>query len=93
MKSSPILPMQIRGATNAVKKLLETGQKGTGDEGLRVVTHSSGNHAQALALAAKNCGIPADIVMPSNSPEVKVRAVKDYGGIVTLCHPSEQVWE
>ena len=93
MKSSPCLPVQIRGATNAVKKLLEARQNGTGgDEGLRVVTHSSGNHAQALALAAKNCGIPSDIVMPSNSPKVKVRAVKDYGGIVTFCHPSEQVW-
>ncbi len=87
--------MQFRGATNAIKKLLEAKRKTTpGDQEageLRVVTHSSGNHAQALALAAKNCGIPADIVMPSNSPEVKVRAVNDYGGIVTLCHPSEQV--
>ena len=60
---------------------------------LRVVTHSSGNHAQALALAARSCGIPAEIVMPSNSPAVKVRAVNGYGGTVTLCHPSEQVRE
>ena len=58
---------------------------------MRVVTHSSGNHAQALALAAKNCGIPASIVMPNNSPLVKIRAVEGYKGEVTLCHPSEQV--
>lgn len=56
-----------------------------------MVTHSSGNHAQALALAARNCGIPAEIVMPITSIAVKIRAVKDYGGIVTLCPPSEQV--
>lgn len=87
--------LQIRGATNAIKKLQEErGQDvaGTGEEdGLRVVTHSSGNHAQALALAARNCGIPAEIVMPNNSPAVKMRAVREYGGRVTLCHPSEQV--
>ncbi len=58
-----------------------------------MVTHSSGNHAQALSLAAKNCGIPADIVMPSTSPAIKMRAVEGYGGIVTLCHPSVQVRE
>ncbi len=56
-----------------------------------VVTHSSGNHAQALALAAKTCGIQAQIVMPQTSPIVKVRAVEGYGGMVTLCTPSEQM--
>ena len=80
---------QIRGATNAVKKLLEKHQNGSTD--VRVVAQSSGNHAQALSLAASSCGIPAHIVMPSNSPPVKVQAVKGYGGIVTLCHPSEKV--
>ena len=45
-----------------------------------VVTHSSGNHAQAAALAARWSGIPAHIVMPSNSSKVKVAAVKGYGG-------------
>lgn len=82
------LHSQIRGATNAVKKLQESSSAGGN---LRVVTHSSGNHAQALALAARNLGIPAEIVMPSSSPAVKVRAVEGYGGIITLCHPSEQV--
>lgn len=82
--------LQIRGATNAIKKLQERHGSSTGGA-LRVVTHSSGNHAQALALAARNCGIPAEIVMPNTSLAVKIRAVEDYGGIVTLCPPSEQV--
>ena len=56
-----------------------------------VVTHSSGNHAQAAALAARWSGIPAHIVMPSNSSKVKVAAVKGYGGSVTFCEPNEKV--
>lgn len=56
-----------------------------------VVTHSSGNHAQAVALAARWCGVPAHIVMPHNSSSVKVQAVKGYGGIITFCEPTEQV--
>ena len=66
-------------------------QEKQGNDSLRVVTHSSGNHAQALALAAKNCGIPAEIVMPNTTLEVKIKAVKGYGGRVTLCQPSEKV--
>ena len=58
---------------------------------MRVVATSGGNHAQTVALAAKNLGIPANIVMPSNSPAIKVRAVEEYGGVVTLCEPSEEV--
>ena len=56
-----------------------------------VVTHSGGNHAQALALAAKTCGIKDQIVMPQTSPTVKVWAVESYWGMVALCTPSEQV--
>lgn len=56
-----------------------------------VVTHSSGNHAQAVALAGRLCGIPAHIVMPKGSPAVKVQAVRDYGGIITFCENNEQV--
>src|SRR5262245_2096385 len=64
---------KFRGACNAVLKL-------SPDEARRgVVTHSSGNHAQALALAAKLRGIPATIVMPRNAPPVKRRAVEGYG--------------
>ena len=71
---------------NAVKLLTEQ----SGDD-IVVVTHSSGNHAQALALAARTCGIPAHIVMPNTCPSVKCEAVRGYGGIVTLCEPTEQV--
>ena len=65
---------KFRGACNAVMRL--------GDDEARrgVVTHSSGNHAQALALAARLRGIPARIVMPSNASLVKRRAVEGYGG-------------
>ena len=60
-------------------------------DGLIVVAQSSGNHAQALSLAAQSCGVPAHIVMPHTSPAVKCEAVKGYGGIITLCEPTEQV--
>ena len=75
---------KFRGALNAVQLLSdEVAQSG-------VVTHSSGNFAQALALAARARGVPAYIVMPSNAPEVKRRAVLGYGGQVTLCEPTLQ---
>src|SRR5207248_572999 len=73
---------KYRGATNAVQKLSDAAAaKG-------VVTHSSGNHAQALALAARVRGVPAYIVMPRTAPAVKKAAVEGYGGIVTLCEPT-----
>lgn len=73
---------KFRGASNAVWSL-------TDEEAARgVVTHSSGNHAQALALAAKMRGIPAYIVMPSNAPQVKKNAVAGYGGQITFCEPT-----
>ncbi len=53
-----------------------------------VVTHSSGNHAAAVALAARKRGITARIVMPSNAPKIKAAAVKNYGGIITFCEPT-----
>ncbi len=73
---------KMRGATNAILQLSKVQQqKG-------VVTHSSGNFAQALALAAQNLNIPAYIVMPENAPEVKKKAVQGYGGIITECDPT-----
>ncbi|MCI0641695.1 MAG: pyridoxal-phosphate dependent enzyme [Gemmataceae bacterium] len=73
---------KFRGACNAVDKLSE-------EEAARgVVTHSSGNHAQALALAAKLRGIAAHIVMPSTASPVKKRAVADYGGRIVECAPT-----
>jgi threonine dehydratase len=73
---------KIRGATNAIFSLTE-------DEARRgVVTHSSGNHAAAVACAARWRGISASIVMPKNAPGVKCRAVESYGGKITFCEPS-----
>jgi threonine dehydratase len=73
---------KIRGATNAVFSL-------TDEEAKRgVVAPSSGNHAAALALAARWRGIPAWIIMPSNSSPVKMLAVEAYGGKITMCGPN-----
>jgi len=58
-----------------------------------VVTHSSGNFGQALALAAKNLGVNAYIVMPSSAPAVKIEAVKSYGGLVTITEPTLEARE
>ena len=73
---------KFRGATNAVMSL----SKDQAQQG--VVTHSSGNHAAALCLAARMRGIPAYIAMPRTAPEIKKIAVKGYGGIITFCEPT-----
>ena len=78
---------KARGATNAVFSLDEA----TAERG--VATHSSGNHGAAVARAAKLRGIPAHIVMPSNSAKVKMRAVEGYGARVVLCEPTEAARE
>lgn len=78
---------KIRGATNAIMNLSKTQQQNG------VVTHSSGNFAQALSLAAKNLNIKAYIVMPSNSPLVKKNAVLEYGGEVIECEPTIEARE
>lgn len=78
---------KMRGATNAILQLSEE-QKKKG-----VVTHSSGNFAQALALAAKSLGVSAYIVMPSDSPQVKKNAVKDYDAEIIECAPTLQARE
>ena len=78
---------KFRGACNAVFSLSEE------DAAKGVATHSSGNHAAALALAAKMRGIAAHIVMPSNSPEIKKKAVAGYGAQITLCDPTLQARE
>lgn len=73
---------KFRGATNAVLCLSE-------DEKRRgVVTHSSGNHAAALTLAARMNGVKAHIVMPETAPVVKKNAVAGYGGQITFCKPT-----
>ena len=73
---------KFRGACNAVLSL-DDAQARNG-----VATHSSGNHAAALALAARIRGIPAHIVMPSTAPAVKRAAVETYGGLVVECEPT-----
>jgi threonine dehydratase len=75
---------KMRGATNAILQLSEK-QKKNG-----VVTHSSGNFAQALSLAAQSVGVTAHIVMPNTAPDVKKVGVKEYGGIIYLCEPTVQ---
>src|SRR5664280_485684 len=78
---------KFRGATNAVLSM-------TPEEKLKgVVTHSSGNHAAALALAAGMNGIKANIVMPENAPVVKKNAVAGYGAEITFCKPTLQARE
>jgi threonine dehydratase len=78
---------KARGAANAVFSLSDAeARRG-------VVTHSSGNHAAALARAAKRRGIPAYIVMPSNSAKPKVRLVEGYGGRITFCEPNQAARE
>jgi threonine dehydratase len=78
---------KFRGATNAVLSLSPEEQK------MGVVTHSSGNHAAALALAARMNGLKAYIVMPENAPVVKKNAVAGYGASITFCKPTQQARE
>ncbi len=75
---------KFRGASNAVFSLT--------DEEARhgVTTHSSGNHAAALALAASMRGVPSYIVMPENAPVIKKKAVEGYGAKITLCPPTQK---
>ena len=78
---------KFRGATNAVLSL-SSAERSKG-----VVTHSSGNHAAALSLAARMSGITAKIVMPENAPVVKKNAVAGYGADITYCKPTLQARE
>lgn len=78
---------KFRGACNAVFSLSEKEMKPG------IATHSSGNHAAALSLAASLRGISAHIVMPENSSRVKIDAVKAYGGKITFCKPTLQARE
>ncbi len=78
---------KFRGACNSVFALSQEEAKNG------VCTHSSGNHAAALALAARMRGIPAYIVMPENAPEVKKVAVAGYGAKITYCKPTLEARE
>ncbi len=74
----PVFSFKIRGAYNRIAQLSED-QKAKG-----VICASAGNHAQGVALAAKNLGIKAVIVMPQTTPDIKVRSVRDHGAKVVL---------
>ncbi len=78
---------KFRGATNAVRLLTDS------EAAKGVTTHSSGNHAAALSLAARQRGIPAYIVMPENAPEIKKIAVQSYGAEITYCEPTLEARE
>jgi len=78
---------KFRGATNAVLQLTKEEMK------RGVVTHSSGNHAAALALAATSAGVKPYIVMPESAPQVKKNAVAGYGAEITYCKPTLQARE
>lgn len=73
---------KARGGLNAVLQVAAT------NEGKAVTTHSSGNHAQAVAFAARQVGLPAYIVMPRTAPQVKKDAVRDYGAQIIECEPT-----
>ena len=72
---------KFRGASNAVKLLGEEAELG-------LCTHSSGNHGQAVSLAAKQRGVPAYIIMPNNAPKVKINGVLKHGAEVFFCEPN-----
>ena len=74
---------KIRGAVNALARLAAVRDRG-------VVAYSSGNHAQAVAWAAKELGIPAHIVMPEETPLVKVDATRRHGAEVVLCDTGQR---
>ncbi|GAG11910.1 unnamed protein product, partial [marine sediment metagenome] len=74
---------KFRGACNAVASLNEF------ERARGVLTHSSGNYAQALALAARLHGVPAYVVMPENAPGIKKQATAGYGATITLCPPTQ----
>ncbi|NVN48354.1 threonine/serine dehydratase [Mycolicibacterium hippocampi] len=81
----PIGAFKVRGAFNAIAAMTSTGARPPA-----VVAYSSGNHAQAVAYAAATYGLPAHIVMPEETPSVKVRATREYGANVVLCAAGER---
>lgn len=78
---------KARGAMNAVLSLTEA------ERSKGVATHSSGNHAQALARAAKIVGINSYIVMPRTAPDIKKKGVRAFGGVITECEPTLEARE
>lgn len=77
---------KFRGASNAIALLGEEAERG-------ICTHSSGNHAQAVALAAKQRGVSAYIVMPDTAPRIKIEGVRSHGAEITFCEPTLEARE
>jgi len=80
----PVGSFKVRGAVNALARLPEPARVAG------VITHSSGNHGQALAFAARRFGVPCVVVMPDVAPPVKVDAVRSLGADVVLVSPPER---
>ena len=78
---------KARGGLNAVLQVVHN------QEGNAITTHSSGNHAQAVAFAARQVGLPAYIVMPRTAPQVKKDAVRGYGAEIIECEPTLEARE
>jgi threonine dehydratase len=78
---------KFRGAYNTISQLSEQQKK------VGVITHSSGNHAQAVAITGGLLGIPTVIIMPNNAPQVKINATRGYGAEVVLCEPTQEARE
>lgn len=78
---------KMRGAASASLRLDDETKKNG------IATHSSGNHAQAVARAAQVLGIPAYIVMPQNAPEIKVEGTRSYGAEIIFCEPNQKARE
>lgn len=74
---------KFRGAFNAISKLTNS------EKSYGVVTHSSGNHAQAIAMASKLLNTKSVVVMPKNAPQVKIDATRGYGARIVFCEPTE----
>ncbi|NXJ66766.1 SRR racemase, partial [Rostratula benghalensis] len=81
---------KIRGALNAVRALVEDSQRAGKELPRAVVTHSSGNHGQALACAAQAEGIPTYVVVPWTAPRCKQDAIRAYGATLVPCEPSDK---
>lgn len=83
-QQQPVGAFKIRGAFTALSRLPEA------ERGRGVVTHSSGNHGQAVAYAARHFGVPAVIVMPVDAPEIKRAGVRRHGGEIVLVERAER---
>ncbi|RKR89661.1 threonine dehydratase [Micromonospora pisi] len=81
----PVGSFKLRGATNAVARLTET------ERARGVVTHSSGNHGQALAYAARAAGAPCTVVIPEGAPTIKIEQVRALGAEVVLVPAAERL--